>query len=79
VHYSGVGCPLARRQDAVHKIQMSLRDFGHSPRCKCDLPSPGILRSVKPPFVTDVSGHPIGPFFKVQDGADRVHRNLGNK
>ena len=43
---SVVGCPPPRRESAVRKIQRSVRDFGHPSRCKCDLPSSGVLRSV---------------------------------
>jgi len=42
----------------------SMRDFRLPARCKWDLPSFGILRSVYWQFITDVSGQPIGPIFK---------------
>jgi len=41
-----------------------LHDFRRTLRCKLDLMSSGILRTVVWCFVTDVSREPIGPIFK---------------
>jgi hypothetical protein len=41
----------------------------------------GIVLSVEWQFITDVSGQPIVPFFKdktLEDGTDRLSRNVGN-
>ena len=43
-----------------------------------DLRCFGILCSVEWWFYTDVSGQPIGPIFKGQDGTDRLSRNISN-
>jgi hypothetical protein len=49
------------------------------------LPSSGILRSVVWHFCTDVSGQPIGYFFKgqavktLEDGTDSLSRNDGTE
>jgi hypothetical protein len=50
--------------DVVIKHQ---RDFRLPPRCRWDLRSSGILRSVEWQFCTEVSGQPIGPIFTGQD------------
>jgi len=41
-----------------------LHYFGLPPRCKLDLRSSGILRSVEWWFAKEVSGQPLGPIFK---------------
>jgi hypothetical protein len=44
-----------------------IRDFRLPPRCRLDLLSSGILRSVECESFTDVSGQRIGPMFKGQE------------
>jgi hypothetical protein len=56
-----------------------------------DLRSSEILCSVQGPFITDVSGQPIGPMFKgqeiqedfdiltLEDENDRLSRNIGKE
>jgi hypothetical protein len=79
-----------RKKKHLFKI---LRDFRLPQRCKCDLHSSGVLRSVKWQFFTDVTGQPIGPIFKGQEvpeefffdiltfgnGADRLSKNVGTE
>jgi hypothetical protein len=51
-------------------------DFRLSPRCRWDLSSSDILRSLEWWFRVDVSGQPIDPVFEGQDGADKLCRNV---
>ena len=58
------------------KTKKDMRDFRFSSRCRWDLHSSGILRSLGWRFHTDVSEQPIGSVFKVQDGVDKLSRNV---
>jgi hypothetical protein len=48
------------------------------PRCRLDLRSSGILRSLQLWFCTDISEQPFGPIFKVQEVQDCSKTSVQN-
>jgi hypothetical protein len=69
----------------MHTVNWAVCDFTLPQWCKWDLCPFGMLHTADWYLVTDVSGQPIGPFFKVkqskktlEDGTNSLSRNNGN-